>query len=956
MYVSLPMGFYPFWFWNDTVSADEIRWQVKEMAAQGIRGFFIHPRQGMGQPYLSTSFFEMVDVAVEAAEKQGLCVHLYDEYPYPSGIAGGEVVLGCPQYQATKLVQASYVLNGGRASLELPKGKILSCLAYPLQDDKVDWQHGVDLRDHIGIVLTRDSYLETGLTAYNQKRYFASEPRPVLEVTLPQKPHKLFVAVQAHVDHFKYWNHYVDVLNPEAISRFIALTHERYRQRYADRFGKTILSIFTDETCPRWSDRVPDALRAEYGYDLCDAMPALLDADHPDHVRVSYDLYQLVYKLFCVSFEEPVSAWCQENDLAYAGEKPSLRLSQLRYMDIPGCEPGHTKAGAKLDLLQGHLRSNAKATASAAYFYGKTGALCECYHSTGWSATLQDAKFIAEGLILMGIKYLVPHGFFYSTHALRKHDAPPTFFFQMPFWPLFDKLAERVDRIGRLFEGTHIAAEILVVDPASGIPTKQDLYTYEAILWLLMENHLDYHIVDTDILESGQIENGCIRVGDVVAKLVIMPPMRVIEKPLQEWLERYEACGGKVIHCHHDLQLEDLKAEMPQTLEPSLSIQVGGQEASPVLVVKRVAQDRTLWFVLNTSAENLHAELKSRGELREISLEPDLPATLHKEGQRYWRTISPLESFVVEATESAEPAIKAPRIKVSVGGQARLHLQEPNLLRMYDWHMSLREGENTWGPSATVPATPLANQLAQGKFRFAPVYREYFGHVPELTWPEMGVRYEFAFECDYSGPVQLVTEPGSIVGDWAIYINQAGPLKPADLKPTAVHVRGSLGTDITAFLQAGANSIRVEVVTDRPDGGLLNALYLAGDFGVALDPVRLVPRKSVGGFEQYEENLLPYYAGVIEYITEFALDRVPGGDHVIVEFDYGRPFHQATEVSINNSEYKPVLWQPRRIKLPADRLHAGQNILKTRVYTTLIRSFEGQWFDYNLHAYRDVGC
>ncbi len=65
--MNVPPGFYPFWFWNDRLSRDEIRWQVEQMAAQGMRGFFIHSRQGLAQPYLSEAFFEMVDAAIEAA-------------------------------------------------------------------------------------------------------------------------------------------------------------------------------------------------------------------------------------------------------------------------------------------------------------------------------------------------------------------------------------------------------------------------------------------------------------------------------------------------------------------------------------------------------------------------------------------------------------------------------------------------------------------------------------------------------------------------------------------------------------------------------------------------------------------------------------------------------------------------------------------------------------------------
>ena len=402
MTTSLPTGFYPFWFWNDRLSADEIRWQVAEMARQGVHGFFIHSRQGLGQPYLSEAFFEMVDVAVAAAELHGLVVHLYDEYPYPSGVAGGQVTLGQPEYHATELLQRAYDVPGGPVRIELPAGKVLSVLAFPVQNGRPDWSRDTDLSAHVGPLLVVDSYRETGLTRYNQKRYFASRPTPMLETTLPDGPHRIFVSVQTEVTHHKYWGYFADVLNPQAVQEFIGLTHERYRLRYGEKFGQSIRSIFVDETQPGWSARLPRAFREEHGYDLLPLLPALQDATHPEHERVAYDLRRLQYKLFCASWEEPISAWCRAHGLAYSGEKPSLRMAQLRYMDIPGCEPGHTKAGAPLDLLGPHLRQNAKATASAAYFYGKEGSLDECYHSLGWSGTLQDAKLMADGQLLAG--------------------------------------------------------------------------------------------------------------------------------------------------------------------------------------------------------------------------------------------------------------------------------------------------------------------------------------------------------------------------------------------------------------------------------------------------------------------------------------------------------------------------------------------------------------------------
>ena len=997
----LPTGFYPFWFWNDRLSAEEIRWQVAEMARQGVRGFFIHPRQGLGQPYLSEAFFAMVDVAVAAAEEHGLIVHLYDEYPYPSGVAGGLVILGRPEFHATELIQRAYDVPGGPTRIELPAGRVLSVMAYPLSDGhapgpaekrpahdsgpRPDWSAGIDLADAVGPLLVVDSYRETGLTRYNQKRYFASRPTPVLEATLPERPHRIFVSVQAEVTHHKYWGHFADVLNPAAVQEFIRQTHERYRRRYGEKFGKRICWIFVDEVQPGWSARLPDLFRAEYGYDLLPLLPALQDETHPDHLRVAYDLRRLQYKLFCATWEEPISGWCRAHGLVYAGEKPSLRMAQLRYMDVPGCEPGHTKAGAPLDLLGPHLRQNAKATASAAYFYGKAGALDECYHSLGWSGTLQDAKLMADGQLLAGIKYLVPHGFFYSTHALRKHDAPPTFFFQAPYWPLFGKLAEHVDRIGRLFAGTHIDAGILVVEPTGGLPARPDLEAYVRIQALLMENHLDFHFADTDILQEGRIEAGVLRVADLAVKLVIVPPMRVIEPALAGWLALFEAAGGRVIRVERDFAPDALLAAIRETAAPSLSVrhlsseqreagvppapQAWGEpdaprdrgdggaeaqaEAGAVQVVKRVGGGRTLWFVLNTGAEPLELALDAGRPLREIPLDPARSPRLERRDGRYVREVAAFESFMLEACDADEPpAPPLRRIVIPLRGPARVRPLNPNLLRLAAWRMSLPDEAAATPQTAVVPAVPLSDQLERGGFRFAPRVRRYFGHEPELEWPPLRVRYEADFENAYAGPVEFVMEPGSIVGDWRLWVNEAGPLTAGDLRPTSAHVRGSVGCDITAMLRPGPNTLRIEIADARPEGGLLNPLYLAGDFGVSLAPLGLIERPAVGGFETYEANGLPFYAGVIEYALAFDLSGVPGGERVLAQFVTDAPFHEACEISLNAGPWRVLAWEPRSLELPAAELRAGRNEVRVKVYTTLIRAFEGQWFDYVGHCYR----
>lgn len=944
-------GFHPFWFWNDEITPAEIRRQVAEMAEQGIRGFFIHARQGLTIPYLSERFFDLVLTAVEAAAANKLAVHIYDEYPYPSGNAGGAVTLGDPRFYAVSLRQSSFDVPGGPVRLLLTPGKLLECRAFPLANGKPDWSTPLDLRRHVGLLLQEESYELMGLTTYNRKRYFAAAPRPILETTLPDEPHRIFVSTQTVPDHQKYWGHFSDMMNPDAVRRFMELTHERYRARLGVHFGKTIQSVFVDETSAAWSNGLPAEFLQAYGYDLTNELHVLQTPDHPRHPQVAGDLERLKYRLFCESFEIPISQWCRENGLFYAGEKPALRLSQLRFMDIPGCEPGHVKAGAQTDVFGKTIRANARATASAAWFYKKQATLCECFHSMGWAATLQDAKLIAEELLLAGVDLFVPHGFFYSTHGLRKHDAPPSFFFQTPAWPFFGKLTARIEKILHELAGTHIAADVLLVEPSSGLPGKVEQAAYETIQSVLRAEHVEFLMADTDILESGQIKNGRIEVRGVAVGTVILPPMRLVEKPLAAWLTKFAQAGGRVIRISAEPDPIKLAAEIAQTVKPMLKITAVDSSASNILMTKRQGRGRTFWFMIHTGVKPTRLSLAADCLLREIPLSAELPGELQTTANGHVRELRPFESVLLEAVKSPGPPTMLPEIQWSLAGPATVSTPNRNLLRFNDWRMSLPNAPDAAGRSALVQAAPLSNQLAAGKFQFAPTFERFFGHSPEMKLPKLRVRYECSFHKTYAGAVELVMEPHSIAGDWFIKINESDALRENSFRPGANHIRGSLSADITSSLLAGENKIVVEVETDRLDGGLRNALYLAGDFGVRFKPTTLTRRNPDGIFEDYEANGLPFFAGIVEYRLTRTLAELPAGDKTLLTLDYGPHCQDASEVSVNGGAWQPVLWEPRKICISTSDLKVGRNELRVRVYTSLSRAFNGQSFDPVGHTY-----
>lgn len=952
-------GFYPFWFLNDRLETTEIRRQIQEMHAHGVKGFFLHSRQGLEQPYLSDAFFACLNDAVQEAKALGMTANLYDEYPYPSGVAGGEVLLGNPQWWGTTLRHdvADIDTDGGCLRRPLPIGKVLSCKAFPrLNDNTLDWEHGRDLRSAVGIHLGDESYNIGGLTPYNRKRYFASNPAPMLETALPEGRWRLVATVQAVITGHKYWDHFVDVMNPEAIRAFINLTHERYWQRLGPDFGHAIQAIFVDEVCAAWSALLPPRFQREKGYDILGRLEAIADPAHPDHWQVEADLARVKHLMFCESFDAPIRDWCRQHGIAYSGEKTSFRFSQLAYMDIPGCEPGHTKAGAaKVDTLKSLVRGNARATAAAAYFYGKPGALCECFHSLGWGGTLQDARNIAENLVLLGISYLVPHGFFYSTHALKKHDAPPTFFFQMPYWRFFGQLSRRLERITSAFANTWIDADTIVLDPNAGLPDSTDRDVCETLYDALMTNHAEFMVADTDIIAAATVQNGALQCRDLSIRRILVPPMRA---PEPEWLETAKRLRQHGIECRNITSRDDAldaAAAAAQASPSSLPFTVVAGDGAKVWLTARRQGARRVWFLQNLGAEPavLAFDRKTAAKLREIVLDDLAGPTLSlaPDGGRQC-CLDPFASALLTNGDGAPTAPALPTVTAVLPLACTVKPLNANLLRLGRWHLSLaQDDDSTWGPVAEVDATPIANQLKQGRLAFRPIFAESFGIMPRLSFPSLRLRYEATFTCQCTAPVALVIEPGSIGGDWRLELNDARQMRPDQLRPApaGVHVPGSLSLDLTPGLMPGANRLVFVVEATRADHGIRNPLYLAGDFAANAAAMALEPPRQHGEFENYDGNGLPFFAGTVEHAGAFVVENLPATPSCRLRLSLPALCEEALEFAVNDSEWLPMPWNPRQAIVPTNILRQGRNDFRLRVATTLIRAFEGEAFDIKHH-------
>src|SRR5690349_7747369 len=97
----------PFWFWNDELDEAELSRQLDEFQSHGVDAFVIHPRVGLPRDtgWMSRKLLDKMRFVIEAAERRGMWLILYDEGMYPSGSSSGQVVAENAAYQCRGLLR-----------------------------------------------------------------------------------------------------------------------------------------------------------------------------------------------------------------------------------------------------------------------------------------------------------------------------------------------------------------------------------------------------------------------------------------------------------------------------------------------------------------------------------------------------------------------------------------------------------------------------------------------------------------------------------------------------------------------------------------------------------------------------------------------------------------------------------------------------------------------------------
>jgi len=500
-----------FWFWNGRLEPEKLRKQIDMMEEQGVYQMFMHARAYLETPYFSDEWWQAIEASVERAKEKGVYAWMYDEYAWPSGVAGC-VFDGCP-HQAPSRVLAKGPQNANK-SIELRS----------------------DVPDGCQVLYTYKK--EEGKERYLVKFYNKDA---------------------------------IDYLNKDTIRDFIEITHEEYKKHCGDEFGKIIPGIFYDEIFTTshplpWTDSFAERFLERFGYDLLPAAESLFGGEEEMDQKVRADYYTMVAELYEEAFFAQIGDWCEENKLDLTGHieegfashpmRQGHYFNTTRHMGIPGADCHDYR----YRLPRIITRHEPKWSVSVARAYGKKYSMSEAMGGAGWGCSLQEFKRGINVLGAMGISFFILHGFYYSTEAQgAQADWPTSFFYQNPYWPYFRGFADYMRRVQYMNSIGRAEVRVGLFYPIEqlykysingGCFGKGNLLAdfFEESLNVLTDNQIDVDFIDKTSLVRAEIREGKICVGTQEFRALLLPAELEADDELSDVLDHAEKGGIQLIY------------------------------------------------------------------------------------------------------------------------------------------------------------------------------------------------------------------------------------------------------------------------------------------------------------------------------------------------------------------------------------------------------------------------
>lgn len=548
----------PFWAWNGKLSTEVLRGQIDMLRKMGMGGFHMHVRTGMDSPYLDEEFMAYVRCCVEKAKSDRMLAWLYDEDRWPSGTAGGRVTAGHPEYAKKTL--------------------LFTCMPYtpdrPYRAMHSEPGRGIrtQRQDNGDLLACYDIRLNADGTLASFRRIAAEESA---------SGEKWYAYVETATDDPWFNDHpYVDTLNPEAVRKFIDLTHENYFRHFAGDFGGIIPAIFTDEPqfTPKntldtaftkkdvffpWTGDLPEQYASLYGDALLDDIPELVwELPSGRLSRFRYRFHNLVADRFREAFCDQIGRWCREHHLSLTGHlmgEETLHSQTQAVGDAMRCYPSFGIPGIDM-LCDYHQYNTAKQAQSVVRQNGSEGMLSELYGVTGWDYDFRGYKLQGDWQAALGVTVRVPHLTWMTMKGEAKRDYPASIGYQSPWWDQYAMIEDHFARLNTALTRGRARVRVAVVHPIESYWLCWGPAEQTAARRIRMDRQFEqltetllFGLIDFDFLSEALLPDQCpaagnpLQAGQMAYEAVIVCGSRTLRSGTLERLDAFQRAGGRLI-------------------------------------------------------------------------------------------------------------------------------------------------------------------------------------------------------------------------------------------------------------------------------------------------------------------------------------------------------------------------------------------------------------------------
>jgi hypothetical protein len=350
----------------------------------------------------------------------------------------------------------------------------------------------------------------------------------------------------------------LDHLNRVATDHYLKTVGERLLESLGNNLPYSIFCDSLEVYSSDWSSDFLEEFQKRRGYDLKPHLPALVTDMGEQTKGLRRDWGRTLYELLNERFLSPVQEWAKKHGTRFRIQDygvPAAAISSNAYADIPDGE------GAQWKIVRA-----ARWASSAAHIYDRPVTSSETWtwlHSPVFRATPLDIKAEADIHFLQGINQLIGHGWPYSAPGVEypgwRFYAAGVFNEKNPWWIVMPDVAKYLQRVSFMMRQGKPANDVALYLPNDdgwahmqpGNPHLIEVLRERVgpdLMPAIFEAGYNLDFFDDDSLKQvGRVENGSLVLGQNKYKIVILPGVETIPLDTYRKFEQFVSEGGILV-------------------------------------------------------------------------------------------------------------------------------------------------------------------------------------------------------------------------------------------------------------------------------------------------------------------------------------------------------------------------------------------------------------------------